>query len=454
MIELLRQYLQNRKVLILGFGREGQSSYRFIQTHFPELALAVADRNPEQFADREKLPENMFFFAGDNYLEAIADFDVILHSPGIQISDIKNRYPDKVWLSQSGLFLEHYHRQIIGVTGTKGKSTTSSLIYYILKKAGKNVLLIGNIGVPPLDLYENIVKDTILVFELSANQLQHLHHSPHIAILLNLFPEHLDYFGSESCYYAAKWNITKFQTDADIFIYDRENEALQRDIGKFNLNSQKAAIDAAMMEPDEGKAAFESLLQSSDLPLKGRHNIKNILAAWMACRQMNLRSDEIILGIKSFKPLEHRLEFVGNYCGIDFYNDSISTIPESTLAALETLGHVHTLILGGHDRGISYSRMLSTIADLQVARILFTGPAGKRMMQEFDPMKHPGQEVIFETRFSDLAAWMGTTPQGMACLLSPAASSYDQFQNFEARGRAFKKMAESLAVSCHQKNKS
>ena len=449
MISLLDKYIREKKVLILGFGREGKSSFRFIKKHFPEIDISIADKNQnlDKSEFKEIIDKNLYL--GEKYLDAIQHFDVIIKSPGINIEALHEKYKHKLWLSQTSLFLEQYHQQIIGTTGTKGKSTTSSLIHHILKTAGAKSILVGNIGQPPFDLIDQIDTETHIVFELSANQLEFVNFAPHIGILLNLFPEHLDYFGTCDKYFDAKINIVKFQEVQDILIYDAGNENIVELLKTISVNSKLLSFQ----ENDDGNiiSSYDDLLKGismSNQRLRGRHNNKNISAAALACLEAGISIENVIKGVETFLPLEHRLEFVGNFCGIDFYNDSISTIPESTIEAVKTVKNIHTLILGGFDRGIDYRSLLNFLSESNIERLIFTGPAGKRMMSDFGGLKKRKQQILFIEHFDDLTNLLQKTEKGKACVLSPAASSYDQFKDFEERGRAYKKLAESLNASC------
>lgn len=448
MIDLFKKYTSGKKVLILGFGREGRSTWKFIRSNFPELRYGIADKNPEITKDLPASFDAQNIFTGINYLEFIDHFDVIIKSPGIKISGEIVRKKNKTWLSQSGLFLEHFGSQVIGVTGTKGKSTTSSLIYHLLKQAGKKAVLVGNIGWPPLDLLDEIDDETHIVFELSANQLEFVKHAPHISVLLNLFPEHLDYFSTEATYFTAKLNIAHFQKPKDYFIFDDGNLNIRKWLRNLNILSQKIPLsDSARIIPDfYTNFSVEQLLGQS--LLKGKHNQKNMAFAALATKLCDVSEKQIVLGIKTFQPLPHRLEFVGKFCGIEFYNDSISTVPESTIEALKTIPNVDMLVLGGFDRGIDYGELLGFLEKMPIKFIIFTGPAGRRMMKNFEYRMKAGQQLFFLENFSDLKMHLSKVGKGSACLLSPAAPSYDAFRDFEERGEVFKKMAENLTGSC------
>lgn len=448
MTSLLRKYCDRGKLLILGFGREGRSTLQFIRTYVPEIEVGIADRDPSV---ARELPEDYHpdgLFLGADYLDAVAHFDVIMKSPGIKLPADNHSLAGKTLLSQTHLFLEQYRNQIIGITGTKGKSTTASLTFHLLKESGKKAVLVGNIGRPPFDLINVIDNRTIIVYELSANQLEQVSHSPRIAILLNLFPEHLDFFGSIDRYYQAKLNIAKFQQADDVLIWDDENPALDSLISGMRPPARKLPLN-------HPEAMFDETAQAAitkNSRIMGKHNRKNTLAAAMACKHSGVINEEIVQGIASFIPLEHRLEYTGTFCGIRFYNDSISTIPESTIEALKAIPDTRTLILGGYDRGLDYTHLLQFVAGSNVDLVVFTGPAGQRMMPDFQAMKNEKQQMTFVERFGELPAWMLKTPAGKVCLLSPAASSYDNFRDFEERGRTFKKMAETLDGSCRKKS--
>lgn len=449
MKSLFQKYILDKKVLILGFGREGKSTLRFIRQHYPEVLIGIADKNINLSLDDIEPIDRKNLFLGEDYLQAINEFDVIIKSPGIELNEKSPDLENKILRSQTGLFLECYHNQIIGITGTKGKSTTSTLIHHILKNAGKKTIFVGNIGQPPFDLIHQIDNETHIVFELSAHQLEYVADAPHIAILLNIFQEHLDYFGTMEKYIQAKMNIGRFQRKEDFFIYDAKNKNIGAQLLKLEVLATKIAIPEIGETGTGGGHPFSINLNFENGKLRGNHNLKNTFAAALACKISGISDELIESGVESFEPLEHRLEFVGNFCGIDFYNDSISTIPESTMEAVKTLKNINTLILGGFDRGINYEELILFLAESTVEHFIFTGPAGKRMKEMFDPQKNAVQKTYIISRFNELPEFILKTEPGKSCLLSPAASSYDQFNNFEERGHAYKKMAESLKTFCH-----
>lgn len=445
-ISAIIDFFANKNILILGFGREGQSSYKFLRKHLPYQHLTIADKKDISFVET-----NVTIITGDDYLESINDFDMVIKTPGISLNRIEIAFDSKKITSQTDIFLEHYRNQTIGITGTKGKSTTTSLIYHILKNNRPNILLGGNIGIPLFDLIENIDNETIIVTELSAHQLEFVHHAPHISILLNLFQEHLDHFKSFEDYMNAKWNIHTLQDQNDIFIYNVDDYLIAQSSNLNVISSQNLPFsrvdslengayvegDFIMTKNNGNLSSVYSISTFQNIP--GKHNFYNIMASILACEALHLDSNEITKNISTFQGLEHRIEYVGHYHEIFFYNDSISTIPEATISALEALYNVDTLILGGFDRGIEYRSLYQYLNHHSVSHIIFTGPAGKRMIQEWSEMNTIKQETYITENFDQvIALCIEKTPKGGKCLLSPAAASYNEFKNFEERGNYFK----------------
>ncbi|MDR3047275.1 MAG: UDP-N-acetylmuramoyl-L-alanine--D-glutamate ligase [Bacteroidales bacterium] len=453
MKEKIINYLEDKKTILLGFGKEGISSYHFIRSYFPDLQITIADRNTIDVSDIVE-DRHVTFVFGSQYDQNLNDFDIILKSPGINLSHINYLIDPKKISSQTDLFLMAYRNQVIGVTGTKGKSTTSSLIYHILNSAGKKVLLAGNIGTPLFDTIHAIDNDTVIVAELSAHQLEYLHYSPHIALFLNCFPEHLDHFTSFNDYQLAKFNILHYQTENDTFIYNRDNIHIanlfhqhhyQRQtypFSKENAPSDGAFADNKNIYLYENKEVVSTFHLEGLSHLPGKHNFYNIMAAILAVKRYHCSDEDIVKALHSFKPLEHRIEFIGTLQGINFYNDSISTIPEATIAAVNAVKNCDTLILGGFDRGIDYSELIAFLHQSKIRNIAFVGAVGKRILKEWQAYHHGiDKKYIIENDYSKIVAFaFANTQKGATCLLSPAASSYDQFKNFEERGTQFKNL--------------
>ncbi len=352
--------LSTKSILILGFGTEGQATYEFLRQHWPEKTLTIADRQsidsfPEEITQRLQNDPEVRLNFGPRYLDSVDAYwcQVMIKTPGIPASIgaiVRARQAGCILTSHSQIFLENYPREhVIGVTGTKGKSTTASLIHHILKHAGIPAELVGNIGRPPLALIDSVPKGTYFVHEFSSHQLAEIETSPHIAVLLNIVPEHLDYYATFEEYVAAKENITRFQAAEDFLIFNPEYPV-------------PAAIASRSRAQLRLFGNHQDIIDTRDIPLLGSFNIQNVLAAAAVASLFEIASPQIGEAIRSFRPLPHRLEPVGTYKGVEFYDDSIATVPDATLAALDALGrNVQTLILGGHERNLDYSDLGSRL---------------------------------------------------------------------------------------------
>ena len=452
---LLNKIISGKKVLILGFGREGKSTFQLIRNYFPEFFLTIADLDKSILLKNNFLENDIYFdtILGEDYLNCIPQFDVVIKSPGISLSTIDIEFdPDKI-TSQTDLFLRKYHKQVIGITGTKGKSTTSSLTFEILKSNSENTLLVGNIGIPPFDVIDKINESTKIVCELSSHQLEYITVAPRVSILLNLFQEHLDHYKSYLDYQKAKINILKYQSKDDFFIFHEDDVLIQGFLNNGDFKSQNFSysdtsqvLNGCFLKGNKiiyrnGSEEIEVFDKEQKVFLKGDHNYLNIMAAINAAILNEIPINKIVNSIKEFKGLPHRIEFVGNYDGIDFYNDSISTIPEATIQAVRTLKNVSTLILGGHDRGIDYTLLIDFINESKIQNFIFIAEAGLRIL---DNLKAKGIDspnfFYVDTMEEAVSIAKSKTEKNKICLLSPAAASYGMFKNFEERGEVFKKL--------------
>ena len=421
MFEKILNRLRGRRVLILGFGREGKSTWAFLHKYLPELEVGVADKNASAFSGLTPGPL-LRLHSGEDYLEAIPHYEVVVKTPGISLKDFDVQGVEIT--SQTDLFLSQFHNQTIGISGTKGKSTTTSLIYHLLKASGRDAILTGNIGIPCFDVMERIGSGSIVVYELSAHQLEYVHNSPKVGVLLNVFEEHLDHFGTFERYKEAKFNLLRFMGEDDFAVV---HESLMMETLELGVNN----VVFSRMDFD---------LDEEALPVLGAHNLMNVRAALCAVDAYGIDPNEVIPHLYSFKPLEHRLERVGTFHGVTYINDSISTIPQATIAACETLRRVDFLLLGGSDREIDYRPLVDYLMEHPVPHLLFTGKAGERMMQLMQSAHVPGNYQIYHSMEEAFEYLKLHAKSGDVCLLSPAASSYDQYKNFEERGRKFKEL--------------
>lgn len=425
MIDSICRRLSGKRILIAGFGREGKSTLRFLQQYMPEAIVGIADKNETAFQDIDKERYNLYF--GDEYLKASSDYDVVIKTPGISVKDIDIDF-SKI-TSQTDLFLEAFHSQVIGITGTKGKSTTSTLIYHLIKESGNDAILAGNIGIPILDCVNDINERTIIVYELSAHQLQFINRSPHVGILLNVFEEHLDHFGTFEKYKDAKVNVLRYMSDDDVAVVNNDlYRAVSRQLSAVSVDFENYSFD-------------DYNINWEDIPLLGEHNKKNIKAALCACKSYGLSIEDLVPHLYTFKSLEHRQEYVGIFKGVKFYNDSISTIPQATIAALKTIKNVNFLLLGGFDRGIDYEPLVTYLKENPLPYILITGQAGQTIKDKLQTAEYKGNILEYTDMESAFVMMKQYAKSGDVCLLSPAAASYDRYKNFEERGRIFKEFA-------------
>lgn len=433
MIDWLRQKLGERRIVILGFGLEGQSSLKYLQRNQIENQIVIADQNPD--IQQHPLIAGLKILSGKNYLDQLKEDDFIIKSPGIPL---KNQRPDLKSHSQTSLFLQFYGNQVIGVTGTKGKSTTSSMIFKILQDQQKAGILVGNIGQPAFDLIEDISDDVLVVYELSAHQLKCVERGPQMAILLNLMPEHLDFFLTTQKYYQAKLNIFKGQNHKSFTFYHQSIEKIAGALPKKNL--MHTELSETKIEIDKGL-----FLRKEDLNfLVGAHHLDNIQAILELSFYLKLDLTKTLESIKNFHPLPHRQEYLGKKKGVIFINDSISTIPRSAIHAIKAINKVDYLILGGFDRGIDYSSLAEFMENQSFKKVFFLGQAGRSILREFRENEiHIYFKFHWAEKLQDIREELLKIESGTV-LLSPAAASYDSFKNFEERGDYFRRIFEEI----------
>lgn len=446
----IMDFLSGKKVCILGFGKEGKSTFNYIKKHNPNFKLFIHDQNENLIEENEFLRGDISlrFNLGYNYLNNLKDYDVIIKTPGISLKDIDiSRFQDKI-TSQIELVLENYKEQIIGVTGTKGKSTTSSLLYKVLKDQNIDTLLLGNIGIPVFDFVDDIKINTKVIIEMSSHQLEFLKTSPHIGIILNLFEDHLDKAGSIEHYHECKMHMFDYQSRIDYSIYCLDNQNLVNKINEKRYYSQLIGYKFATTKQDFNTIyCDDNYIYFKNKPiynvndernLIGRHNLYNIMAVLVVVQILGLNNKIASKSINEFTPLEHRLEPVGTYEGVTYYNDSIATIPEATINAIESLGIVNTLIFGGMDRGIHYENFIEYLKNSNVENLICMPETGYKIGNEIKNKNVYKAENL--TDAVNIAKQV--TKKGMICLMSPAAASYNQFKNFEEKGTRYKELVQ------------
>jgi len=401
--------LEKKRILILGFGREGEDTFKFLRKMFPKKVIGIADR---QNIKCKSL--NIKCYLGKNYLKAIKNYDIIVKSPGIPFKILPKSALPKI-TTQTEIFFNNCPGEIVGITGTKGKSTTSSLIYEILKSGGKKAHLIGNIEKPVLSFLLKATVNDVYVYELSSHQLYNLKKSPHIAVLLNIYSEHLDYYRNFKEYANAKANITKYQTKNDYLVYNSGDKNV-REIAKKS--------------------------KAKRIPIKGEYYSLDKAAAKAVGKIFKVSSKIIEKVIKGFKPLPHRLELVGKFQGITFYNDALATIPEATIGALEVLGdRVETIMLGGYERNIDFKNLAKKVLKTKIKVVILFPTTGRRIWQTIKQQRGvTSLKPFFVDNMMDAVklAYLHTQ-KGKICLLSTASPSFSIFRDYKEKGNLFKK---------------
>ena len=387
-----------KNILIWGYGREGKSTEEFLKNCCKPAKVDIFE------GKREEFDENAY--------------DYVIKSPGIVMDD-----DDPKFTSQTEIFLETYRDNVIGITGTKGKSTTSALLYQALKEnLSQRVILLGNIGEPCLNYFEEIEDDTVVVFEMSCHQLAHVNVSPKVAVFLNIYEEHLDYYKTFEKYYAAKCNITKYQQNGDFFYVGAQVPVIE-------TMAERIVIDVKDV-PD------------FNLQILGNHNNYNALFAYRIATEIyDADGDAVKQSLSGFTGLDHRLKFIGSVNGVDYYDDSISTIPNAAIAALGAVENAYSIIIGGMDRGINYDSLIEYIKEHNEFYYIFAYASGKRIYESVGEREN---RICLENLEQAVEKAKEITPKGKACLLSPASASYGYFKNFEHRGEVFKELVMSV----------
>jgi len=455
--------LNNKKIAILGIGTEGVSMIEYLQKFHPSSALTLLDKaSAEKIADglvnsqlaifKTTLSNpKIFKIFGDQYLEGLEQYDVIFRTPGISFINPKIQEAMKAGVlvtSQLKLFFELCSARIIGVTGTKGKGTTASLIYEIIKESTNlpAVYLAGNIGYPAISLVPKLKSDDIVILELSSFQLMDLEIGPNIAVMTNLEIDHLDYHADLEEYRSAKLNILKYQSEDDWAILNTDStfseEVLNTTKGKKKYFSKSKKADcyvrngAVYLVKNNQEIKICSL---DSIQLFGAHNLENIAAATLAADLLEVPYEVIIQVVKEFKGLPHRLEFVGIIGGVKYIDDSFATNPEPTKAAIKSFKENKILILGGSSKGADFAELAQTIKESNVKGVILIGDEGEKIK---NALIEAGYEGMVDFGGKTMPEILGSAHKmaksGDIVLLSPACASFGLFKNYKNRGEQFK----------------
>lgn len=460
--------LDNKRIGVLGFGQEGQALIAYLQRHGHNPVL-FDKRQLNEFsaAQQEQIKQmQLVNFLGPSYLDHLAEIDVIFRSPGLwrltpQLVQAEQR--GAVITSQVQWFFEHCPAPIIGVTGTKGKGTTASLLAHFLKRDGRKVFLTGNIGqIQPVEILDDLTAQDLIIYELSSFQLQNLLISPHIAVVLMVTEDHLDIHASLAEYHEAKAAITKYQTSQDLAIINDDYLA-SKTIGnlskgqKLYFSRQHAVTNGAFVEKDN-LAVMQNGEQSSRLDLtvsslKGEHNRENIAAAVVTATFLGVSAESLASSLPTFRALPHRLQRLPDQEGVQFYDDSISTVPDTAVAAIDSFEEPLILILGGSKRlsrgdsfgkepVVDFSRLAGEVATK--SNIKAVAVVGERALEIKTALEQAGFRKLilagFKTMKETLAGIKAVAETGDVVLLSPACKSFDWYENYKQRGEDFQRL--------------
>lgn len=476
-IDYLQQQYSNKEIVIVGMGREGISSYHTLRSALPKKKLILVDDAPLEKLDpsvSEILKsDSLTTFAtntnGEDQLPFSADV-VVFKTPGIPSSHpvIDKAIAAKAQItSNTALFFElitqmSYPPLTIGITGTKGKSTTTSLIFHVLQASEKTVLLAGNIGVPALNLLENIKDqsnpETIVVLELSSHQLLDLRYSPDIAVVLNITPEHLDYYASFKDYQNAKSAIARYQNEKNAIIYSPDFKAASELASlspatqryTYSINPSDTDAVTAYVKDDTLYYQSEKIMTTDQVPLVGEHNLLNVIPSILIGKHLGIETAVIAEAITSFSALPHRLEYVMTVNEIEFYNDSQATTPEAAIAAINSFSEkpIH-LLAGGSDKGVDLSPFTEAILDKKIKTVVLFPPMGEQiaaLLKEQAAKENqalPEMVSISSMKEAVAAAFTNAQP-GDVVLLAPACASFGMFKNYQDRGDQFKAAVKAL----------
>ncbi len=453
-------YLRNRKVAIIGLGVSNLPLLDYLYNLSSKVTV-FDDRNIEEIPKdiMDKITKYTFEFSlGKNNLAKLIGFDIIFRSPSCIPTKKELMEEEKrgaIVTSEIEMLMEMAPCKVIGVTGSDGKTTTTSLIYSIVKEAGYNAYLGGNIGKPLFTNLKDIVPEDIIVLELSSFQLMNMTVSPDIAVITNVTPNHLNVHSSYEEYIDAKKNIFKNQNENGILVINYDNDITKKckleANGKVVLFSSREKLDNGIIVDDDVIKECEDrlrkhIISTSDVHLRGTHNYENIAAAIGATKSL-VDTEIIVKAIKEFKGVEHRLEFIREINGVKWYNDSIGTSPTRTIAGLNSFKEDIILIAGGYDKHLDYEPIAKPIVD-NVKGLILIGQTATKIYEAVN------KELIKQNKELDIYMcdeFLETintankiAKQGQIVLFSPASASFDLFKNFAQRGERFKELVNKL----------
>ena len=448
--------MNKNQIAVLGFGKTGQAALEFFLTHEPRASLVLFNDSEIDDKDRQKTFERrgVRFLIGAEKFSELGACRLVIMSPGF---DGKNprfaalRLQGAEVISEIEYVFGRIQAKIIAVSGSNGKSTTVSLIHHLLIQAGRKSILAGNIGTPFITQAGNVTSDSLVVLELSSFQLEEIIlFRADVAVLLNITPDHLDRYPSMDAYAAAKFNLFKNQRPVDCMVLNADDPLLRNEkrLGPGKplwFSSTRALNDGAALDHHDIVLNFGMAKERISLrhnPLRGIHNLENIMAAALACRAVGLTTVEIESGLESFRGLPHRMEAVGSVGRVEFINDSKATNVDAALKSIASIDGNLVVILGGKDKGSDFSALEKTLRK-RAQKILLLGKAAPLIAAQLSGL---GDRLV---NILDLYEAVNTGYEilrqgGGVLLLAPACASFDMFDNFEQRGDVFKQEVKLL----------
>ncbi len=450
-----------KKIAILGFGLENKALLAWLVKHGAK-DITICDKSHIKFSNKSNPPaggSNIKFKTGEDYLENLEKFDIVFRTPGISILRPEIKKAEKLGVkisSQTKLFFDLCPAKIIGVTGTKGKGTTTSLIYQILLNSyrlslnSNHIYCGGNIGNAPIEFLDKLTKKDIVVLEMSSFQLHDLEKSPNISVVLDIKSDHLDYHKNRKEYVDAKSNIVKYQTKKDFSVinldYLTSFKFAEKTQGEVYYFSRRKSVDLGCFVLNNKiilrtKNKDYEICSAKVVLLRGEHNLENICAAIVAGYLAGAKISTIKKAVLDFKGLEHRLELVKEIKGVRYYDDSFSTTPDTTIAAINAFSEPIILLLGGSEKNSDYKQLGKIIAKTKnIKKIISIGLTAKRILEEVKKNTNKKVNVYNSQDMRDAVLdAKKVAAANDVVILSPASASFDRFKDYKDRGNQFKK---------------
>jgi UDP-N-acetylmuramoylalanine--D-glutamate ligase len=445
--------LNNKRVLVVGLGRSGVASALFLKAHGARVTVTDS-KSQEQL--REEIPalldQGIAVETGGHGERTFQNQDLIVVSPGVPVDApplVQARALGETVIGEVELAAQFLPGPVVAITGSNGKTTTTTLVGEILQKSGLETLVGGNIGTPAISLTAKAAEDTAIVLEVSSFQLETIHSfRPKIAVVLNVTPDHLDRHRTFQAYVDAKARVFENQQAADFAVLNADDptcvELGSRPRAQVFWFSRKREVELGSFV-EKGQIVFRregvrEIMPVPEVPLKGAHNIENVLAAICAAALMGCEAEKIRAAVREFHAVEHRLEWVARVRGVDYYNDSKATNVDATIKALESFpANIH-LILGGKDKGSDYT-VLNQLLRQRVKAVYTIGAAAEKIQSHIQGATNIIPAGTMESAVKQAA---NSAQPGDVILLAPACASFDQFNNYEHRGKVFKELVLAL----------